>query len=167
MNKKKGVVISNIPISFTNEYITPEYEFVIYDENDCIEEFIRKWMSKHTVVNWWYMMEFSCVVVPRNRAWFASVLPKLTEAWNTILLERENGEYKKRFPKKKMPVNKCLIHILLEEKQKEENQEENQKDENQEETQPEKKNENIKRFCIENNIVELDKNTVVIKDSFL
>lgn len=153
MNKKKGVVISNIPISFTNEYIAPEYEFVIYDENDCMEEFIGKWMSKHTVVNWWYMMEFSCVVVPRNRAWFASVLPKLTEAWNTILLERENGEYKKRFPKKKMPVNKCLIHILLEE--------------NQEEPQPENKDENIKRFCIENNIVELDKNTVVIKDSFL
>jgi hypothetical protein len=68
-------------------------------------------------------------------------------------LERENGEYKKRFPKKKMPVNKCLIHILLEE--------------NQEEPQPENKDENIKRFCIENNIVELDKNTVVIKDSFL
>ena len=162
MNKKKGVVISNIPISFTNEYIAPEYEFVIYDENNCMEEFIEKWMSKHTVVNWWYMMEFSCVVVPRNRAWFASVLPRLTEAWNTILLERENGEYKKRFPKKKMPVNKCLIHILLEENHEEENEKEKQ-----EENQLEKKDETIKRFCIENNMMELDKNTVVIKDSFL
>lgn len=162
MNKKKGVVISNIPILFTNEYVAPEYEFVIYDENDCMDKFIEKWMSKHTVVNWWYMMEFSCVVVPRNRAWFASVLPKLTEAWNTILLERENGEYKKRFPKKKIPTTKCLIRILLEENQLE-------KDENPEgkrnENQPER-DETIKRFCIENNMVELDKNTVVIKDSF-
>lgn len=149
MDKKKGVVVSNIPISFTNEYIAPEYEFVIYDENDCMDEFIEKWVSKHTLVNWWYMMEFSCVVVPRNRAWFASVLPKLSEAWNTILLERENGEYKKRFPKKKIPAAKCFIHTVLEENENKE-----------------KKDENIKRFYIENNTIELDKNTVVIKDSF-
>ena len=182
MYKKKGVVISNIPISFTNEYIAPEYEFVVYDENDSMEEFIEKWMSKHTVVNWWYMMEFSCVVVPRNRGWFSSVLPKLTEAWNTILLERENGEYKKRFPKKKIPTSKCFIHILLKENEKQDEKNNEKQDEKNNEKQDEKNNEkqeeknnekqeeknndNIKRFCIENNMVELDKNTVVIKDSF-
>jgi putative phage-type endonuclease len=145
INKKKGVVVSNIPIEFTNEYIpAPEYEFVIYDENTPLPVFIEKWISKNTVVKWWYMMEFSCVVVPRNRAWFASVLPKLTDAWNTILKERENGEYKKRLPKKKTP--KCLIASLFTENDGE-------------------GCENVKHFYVGNNSIELDKNTVVIKDS--
>jgi len=133
--KKKGVAVSNIPIliqtpsgsspeykrnppdfsvELTNDYIqSPEYEFFIYDENTPLTEFIEKWSSRDTVVSWWYMEEFSCVVVPRNRAWFASVLPKLTDAWNTIIEERGNGEYKKRLPKKKIPKSRCLIQVVL------------------------------------------------------
>ena len=113
IGKKKGVVVSNIPIEFTDEYITPEYEFVIYEENTPLDVFIEQWDSKTMVVKWWYMMEFSCVVVPRNRGWFASVLPKLADAWKTILEERESGEYKKRLPKKKTPKSKCLLSDLL------------------------------------------------------
>lgn len=39
----------------------------------------------------WYLDEYSCVLVPRNKQWFAAALPKIEETWNTILKEREHG----------------------------------------------------------------------------
>jgi putative phage-type endonuclease len=114
IKKTKGVAITNIPI-LSVEYVTPEYEFIIYENgNGCTDDtqtFIDKWSSKKVVVNWWYMDEFSCVAVPRNRGWFNSVLPRLTEAWNVILREKETGEYKQRLPKKKQANPKCLIQF--------------------------------------------------------
>jgi hypothetical protein len=40
---------------------------------------------------YWTLDQFSCVLVRRNRAWFAAAQPKIAEAWNTILTERETG----------------------------------------------------------------------------
>lgn len=109
VNKKKGVVISNIPIGFIKENVKPEYEFIVYEDTSDAKSFIEKWSSDEFEVRWWYMDEFSCVVVPRNRKWFETVLPKFTEAWDTILREKETGEYKSRLPKKKTAKTKCLI----------------------------------------------------------
>lgn len=49
---------------------------------------------------YWYLEEFSCVFIGRNRAWFAVAAPKIEVIWKTILEERVRG-YEHRAPKKK------------------------------------------------------------------
>ena len=71
-------------------------EYDIWYDN-CLEE------NKH--LNWikniyWYLNDFSCVTVPRNKKWFNCVLPKFKKVWDTILDERKNG-YEHRKPNKK------------------------------------------------------------------
>lgn len=180
VNKLKGIAISNIPI-LSIEYITPEYEFVVYDnprnvnnsKND-LEEFIEKWKQKKVEIKWWYMDEFSCVVVPRNREWFKSVLSKLKEAWNIILHEKESGEYRHRLPKKKQNKTKCLIQLDNMDDNKESGfycfSENEQKEVfgkmdvyniTESSIQP---NENVKSFYIGNENTGLNRNTIVVKD---
>jgi putative phage-type endonuclease len=64
---------------------------------------------------YWYLDEYSCVYVPRNRVWFESALPKLKEVWATIQTERETG-FEHRAPKKRVidetPAKSvCLIKL--------------------------------------------------------
>lgn len=64
---------------------------------------------------YWYLDEFSCVYVPRNRVWFESALPKLIDAWATIQRERETG-FEHRAPKKRIvdespSKSVCLIKL--------------------------------------------------------
>jgi hypothetical protein len=51
---------------------------------------------------YWYLDEFSCVLIQRNRQWFAAALPVIEETWNTILKERVSG-YEHRASKKRQP----------------------------------------------------------------
>jgi len=83
----------------------PHYE---YPPVDISEEEFNKWYDIVLEKNkemayikniYWYLMDYSCVLVPRNRKWFNSVLPKLQQFWKTILEERETG-YEHRRPKK-------------------------------------------------------------------
>lgn len=60
---------------------------------------------------------FSCVLVHRNREWFAAALPKIREIWSIIELERVTGCEHRR-PKKKESADalifqksKCLIDL--------------------------------------------------------
>lgn len=46
---------------------------------------------------YWYLDEFSCVLIPRNRTWFNAALPKIEETWNLIEAERVSG-YAHRAP---------------------------------------------------------------------
>lgn len=170
IKKEKGIAISNIPI-LSIEYVPPEYEFIVYEgsgeceSDDDMEIFIQKWNSKKVEIKWWYMDEFSCVVVPRNRGWFNSVLPKLLEAWNTIIREKESGEYKQRLPKKKQTKSKCLIQLEnINNDQPEYFPVREEKDiYNISDilTQPDK---TIKSFYIGNEKTGLNKNTIVVKD---
>lgn len=56
---------------------------------------------------YWRLDEFSCVLIERNRKWFATAVPKIQEVWNTILTERTSG-YEHRAAKKRPP--KILVH---------------------------------------------------------
>jgi len=49
---------------------------------------------------YWYLDEFSCVLVKRNRGWFNTVLPKIEWTWRTIEKERDTG-YEHRSSKKR------------------------------------------------------------------
>jgi len=57
---------------------------------------------------YWYLAEFSCVYIPRNKQWFSAVIPKIEQIWKTILKERVEG-YEHRAPKKKSV--KSLVQV--------------------------------------------------------
>ena len=52
---------------------------------------------------YWYLDQFSCVLVYRNRIWFQKALEKIHETWDIILHEREHG-YEHRAPKKRVAI---------------------------------------------------------------
>jgi putative phage-type endonuclease len=49
---------------------------------------------------YWYLDQYSCVLVRRNRLWFEEAVPILQRLWETIEKERETG-YEHRAPKRK------------------------------------------------------------------
>jgi putative phage-type endonuclease len=53
---------------------------------------------------YWYLDEYSCVLIPRNRLWFEAALPKIKTVWDTIVKERVDG-YDHRATKKKILKN--------------------------------------------------------------
>jgi len=116
----KGVVLHFIvkTLNMTQQQITenlaninnPVYKYMPVDVS-CDKETIGLWidrekeMSPHLTlfkVDYWYLDEFSCVLIERNRLWFQSALPIIRETWNTILEERKNG-YEHRASKKRIP----------------------------------------------------------------
>ena len=64
---------------------------------------------------YWYCETFSCVLVHRNREWFAAAVPKVRNVWSIIETERAmGGGCETRQPKKKTVVAtgpKCLIKL--------------------------------------------------------
>jgi hypothetical protein len=49
---------------------------------------------------YWYLDQYSCVLVRRNRLWFEEAVPILQGVWETIEKERETG-YEHRAPMKR------------------------------------------------------------------
>jgi putative phage-type endonuclease len=83
----------------------PHYE---YPPVDITKKEFDKWydtvMDKNKHMTWvsnqyWYLEDYSCVLVPRNKKWFDSVYPEFRELWDIILKERVSG-YEHRKPKK-------------------------------------------------------------------
>ena len=52
---------------------------------------------------YWYLDEYSCVLVRRNRLWFSEAVKVLEEVWSMIEEERETG-YEHRAPMKRKPA---------------------------------------------------------------
>ena len=92
------------------------YHFYENDEHiyeyaplSCSKEEFETWstttLEKHndTWVNtiYWRLEEVSCVLVPRNRAWFQKILPFFLDIWDTIIYERENGYDHRKAKKRK------------------------------------------------------------------
>ena len=57
---------------------------------------------------YWYLDEFSCVLIPRNRYWFAEAAPVIEDTWKTIELERLTG-YSHRSPQKRRTNSKVEV----------------------------------------------------------
>jgi hypothetical protein len=65
------------------------------------------------VMKYWYLDDFSCVVVERNKTWFETALPKIGTTWELIERETENGEWKKRAPaSKKIQIDLTSLSAL-------------------------------------------------------
>jgi len=95
-NKLKGVMI------MFNDGIEPVYKYCPLEYNkEQYDEWYDKEIEKYPQYTWikniyWYLNTISCVLVPRNKNWFNNAYPYLKNVWDTILLERKNGEYVKR-----------------------------------------------------------------------
>ena len=88
---------------------TPVYKYMPLDvssDKDTIELWIKreKEMNPDLILfarNYWYLDEFSCVLIQRNKYWFDAALPIIRDTWNTILKERIDG-YEHRASKKRI-----------------------------------------------------------------
>ena len=105
--RRKGIIIQ----FFYNE--KPYYE---YAPVDISKKEFDKWyddiMEKNKHMTWvtncyWYLEDYSCVLVTRNKKWFKAVYPDFKELWDTILKERETG-FEHRKPKKRTKTKKKL-----------------------------------------------------------
>uniref|UniRef100_A0A6C0JK41 YqaJ viral recombinase domain-containing protein n=1 Tax=viral metagenome TaxID=1070528 RepID=A0A6C0JK41_9ZZZZ len=111
----KGVILCFIERTITaNNQVAksndPVYVYMPLDvslDKDTIAEWTRhqkedKRETGLVLLNtiYWYLEEFSCVFIGRNRAWFEAAAPKIEAVWKTILEERVSG-YEHRAPKKK------------------------------------------------------------------
>jgi len=86
----------------------PHYEYMPFM---CSEEDSVVWqkemMEKHKENTWvktdyWYLQEVSCVLIQRNRTWFARVEQEFLDTWKTILHERVHGySHRKKIREKK------------------------------------------------------------------
>jgi hypothetical protein len=100
--------------------------------NDVESKEYNDWFNEQILINkdkifvttiYWKLEVISCVLVLRNKHWFANVLPMIETFWNNLVNERESGEYKNRIKKKRklqiedaksksdFPNGGCLINI--------------------------------------------------------
>jgi len=101
-NKKKGAMM------MINDGIEPIYIYAplhIDNKSDWDEweqAYLEKMESKYSWIKtiYWKLNHYSCVLVPRNNNWFASVFPEMKNCWDTILKERITG-FEHRKPKKR------------------------------------------------------------------
>jgi hypothetical protein len=111
---EKGIILWFQPSPVKNPngsgfiYSMPLYEYsplgLSQDEYDTWEQEV---FAKHenTGCFWvkniyWYVDQYSCVLILRNRLWFQSAVPVLQDLWETIEKERKTG-FAHRAPKKK------------------------------------------------------------------
>jgi putative phage-type endonuclease len=90
--------------------------FYVYKPFDLLEsdEWEQEMMDKHEeqgliwIKNcYWKLDIVSCVLVTRNKQWFADNIGQLEKVWRTILEERITG-YEHRAPKKRVPKSEPL-----------------------------------------------------------
>jgi len=109
----KGVILHFIDRDMkTNS--GPVYKYMPVDiplDNDTIELWVsnmRNECKKDDLVLfttiYWYLEEYSCILIQRNRSWFKAAVPKIEELWNIIEKERVDG-YEHRANKKKISVS--------------------------------------------------------------
>jgi len=94
----------------SNVVDTPHYEYMPLNApltKDAVDTWIaetrlrlrRNWSLYQTI--YWYLDDYSCITVPRNREWFAAALPKIKEIWSIIERERVDG-FEHRAAKKRI-----------------------------------------------------------------
>lgn len=82
--------------------------------NNTKHEIQREYETDHITHNstiYWYLDEYSCVLVERNRPWFAAALPKIREIWGIIERERKTGYEHRAAKKRESAIHKILVSI--------------------------------------------------------
>jgi len=92
----------------------PFYEYApLYLTHEEYDRWCEEIIDKNAGITWlkniyWYLNQYSCVLIRKNDIWFESAIKKIENVWNTILKERETG-YEHRAPKKRTPKKKNNI----------------------------------------------------------
>jgi putative phage-type endonuclease len=90
--------------------INPHYVYMPLDhslEQNDVDNWIAQTkeamrMTHHLYeIQYWYLDEFSCVLVDVNKLWIQSVIPKVESFWQLICKEKISG-YEHRSPKKRV-----------------------------------------------------------------
>jgi putative phage-type endonuclease len=94
-----------------NELNTPIYKYMplsISQSNNKteIDEWVRQTKEQNSDIIlfnkiYWYIDQYSCTLIKRNKQWFQTAIPKIKEIWDIILKERVDG-YEHRAAKKKI-----------------------------------------------------------------
>jgi putative phage-type endonuclease len=119
----KGVILCFTERTLINQTVKSNAPLYVYLDVDAplTKEAIDDWRQHQKEIqktnnmvlfdtHYWYLEEFSCVYIPRNREWFEDAIPKIHEVWNTILKERVEG-YEHRAPKKRLAKNQIDVSI--------------------------------------------------------
>jgi hypothetical protein len=92
----------------------PFYEYApLYLTRSEYDKWCEEIIDKNTGITWlkniyWYLNQYSCVLIRKNDIWFESAIKKIENVWNIILTERETG-YEHRAPKKRTPKKKNIV----------------------------------------------------------
>lgn len=95
-------------------------EYYIVSEEENIEAF-DAWLQQkkqehagYVLSNtiYWFLDQYSCVLIKRNCNWFKAALPKLEAIWQTIVKERISG-CEHRAPKKRQPKSTSPPDITI------------------------------------------------------
>jgi hypothetical protein len=99
-DKYKGIILQfhdgREPIYEYPPFNISKKEFELWSDK-CIDEKSNLTWIGYT---YWYLDNYSCALVLRNREWFKTIQPLLENVWNTIVEERVSG-YDHRKPKKR------------------------------------------------------------------
>jgi putative phage-type endonuclease len=102
----------------TIRYLPSMAPYYVYSEIGERREWTQ-WIEEEEeytyTVSYWYVDEYSCVFVPRNRTWFMAALPHLRECWNTIVEERIGGSVEHRAPKRRKATDSIIVVNKLQE----------------------------------------------------
>lgn len=82
--------------------------------NNTKHEIQREYETDHITHNstiYWHLDEYSCVLIERNRPWFAAALPKIREMWDIIETERKTGYEHRAAKKRENAIHKILVSI--------------------------------------------------------
>lgn len=109
---------------------TPIYVYKplnIGNEKEVVEEWVnnKKIEMNENGYAWfntiyWYLDEFSCVLIQRNRKWFEKAVLKIEELWNIVKKERVDGYEHRAAKKRRSSTNElntipkpgiCLIRL--------------------------------------------------------
>jgi hypothetical protein len=98
---------------------SPVYKYMPFDVPRT-KQSINNWINETKTMNqnemmlfstlYWYLDEFSCVLIQRNRAWFQAAVSIIEDTWQTILKEREEG-YEHRAAKKRTVKVEPIVHV--------------------------------------------------------
>jgi len=107
----KGVILFFLAKNAGSEHFFEYMPLYINLEKRHIDKWIQeiqdKLLETHILYEkiYWYLDEYSCVLVERNIPWFESVLSNIEEAWKIVISERNNG-HTHREPTKHKPKSK-------------------------------------------------------------
>lgn len=99
-NEQKGIIIHFMKNS------GPYYEYMPVNlSQEDAQKWIDKIMEKNAELSWisniyWRLDQYNCILVLRNKLWFAHAIKEFKKVWDIIIKEKISG-YEHRAPKKK------------------------------------------------------------------